>query len=510
MNKWNRLLTIIALGLAAAVLPVCEAILARAQPDELVPLWGPYLTGVSETGIVVNWKTEGETEGAVEYATENFYTEYSAYSDSAPDSLKELHHVTLAGLQPDTTYHYRVDIGEASTADHTFNTLGTGHFTFIVYGDTREQAPAFTQLERHKLVADHIAQEENVSFILHTGDLVCDGDDLDEWGRFFEAARQMLDGIPIFPVPGNHENFSANYYKNFGVPQYYSFRCGNSYFALMDSNDGADLDAEADWLVNDIPAGADWKYVVCHHPLYTSDSTHWGGNPDIRDHWEEIFIENGVNAVFNAHMHVYERCWENGIHYITLGNGGAPCYELAEEKIPGYRASLEHTLGYARITVDGDAAIMEVIKVADLSEDNREVIYIYPPDTIFETVSLLPESSNGTPGTGQSSIEISLNLNALNYGNIMPGDSSAKKLITIENKGTEDVNITLEIHGEEIPMNFYRQSLYINGAIYSPEQIICSIPSGSSGIVATRLHLPSDWTEPGMMEVTFIFWAEAP
>jgi predicted phosphodiesterase len=505
MKKWNRLLTVVALGLVVTALPVCQAISARAQPDDWVPLWGPYLTGVGGTGIVVNWKTSGETAGLVEYAPEEFYLGNAAYSVSSVDSVRELHHVALTGLSPGTTYHYRVVTGGEATADRTFTTLGGGPFTFVVYGDTREQVPAFTQLERHKLVADRIAEEKNVSFVLHTGDLVTDGDDLDEWGRFFEAARTMLDGIPIFPVPGNHENYSANYYENFGVPSYYSFTCGNAYFAMMDSNDGADLDAEAAWLANDIPAGADWKFVVCHHPLYTSDSTHPGGNADLQERWEPVFVDCGVNAVFSAHMHVYERYWKNGIHYVVLGNGGAPCYELAEEKIDGYRNSLEHTLGYARITVDGDSAVMTVIEVAELSGDNREVTHIFPPDTVFETVSLRPESS-----AGPSSLEISLNLDALDYGSIMPGDISAEKLVTVENKGTEKVNITLEIQGEELSLDFYRQSLYIDGAAYSPEQVICSIDPGNSQAIVTRLAVPADWAEPGLMRVTFIFWAEAP
>jgi hypothetical protein len=96
-----------------------------------------------------------------------------------------------------------------------------------------------------------------------------------------------------------------------------------------------------------------------------------------------------VNAVFNGHVHVYERCYENGIHYAVLGIGGGPCYKLAEEKIDGYRNSFENTLGYARVTVNGDEAFMEVIKVANVS--GYEVSYIYPPNTVFESVDLSPE-----------------------------------------------------------------------------------------------------------------------
>jgi acid phosphatase type 7 len=508
MFRHNRVITKIALCFVITTLLIYPLSPIQAEAAEVVPLWGPYITDVSETGITVNWKTQDETGGAVEYAAENYFSGNSSYSDSVPASLGELHHVVLTGLQPDTAYHYRVQIGEDYTADHVFTTLGDGPFTFIVYGDTREQLPSLTQLNRHKLVADHIAQEKGISFVLHTGDLVSNGGDLEEWGRFFEAGRQMLYSIPIFPVAGNHENTSVVYYDAFSVNPWYSFSCANAHFSFLDTNDGADLDAQATWLSTDLSGDADWKFAVCHHPMYTSDSNHWGGNPDLQEHWEQIFVDNGVNAVFNAHVHVYERDYENGIHYITIATGGAPSYALAAEKIPGYRNSFEHALGYARITVNGSEASMEVIKVAELSEDNKEILQTYPTDTIFETVSLLSEDAPEPPD--DETIDISITQDSISYGNIKPGGSSPVKPIIIDNTGTSDVNITLEIQGETPALDFFKQCLFVNNVVYEPGKVICTIPSGGSESVSTQVRVPSDWDEPGSMQVTFIFWAEAP
>ncbi len=513
------IVTVAVISLVIVTLLVRAPMATCGQPSEVVPLWGPYLTGVSETGISVNWKTEGETWGSVEYASEAFYSANSTYSSSVPDSVKELHQVMLTGLQANTTYHYRVRAGEDYTADHTFTTLGADRFTFVVYGDTREQAPMFTQLERHKLVADRIAEEEDVSFVIHTGDLVCDGDDLEEWGRFFEAGRRMLDGIPIFPVAGNHENYSPNYYEIFGVPQWYSFDSANAHFSMLDSNDGADLDVEAAWLANDLSGDADWKLAVCHHPLYTSDRNHWGGDPDLRDHWEQVFMENGVNAVFSAHMHAYERYWENGIHYVVLGIGGAPSYELADEKIDGYRNSLEHTLGYARITIDGDEASMEVIKVADLSVDNREVINVYPPGTVFETVRLSAEGSDGERASSSltaranvtlRSIGIALDRGSIDFGDVEPGQNSAVEPVDVTNAGSANINVTLEVAGENAAaQRFYEQSLYVNNDLYGIDDVIASILTGGSQSVDTQLKVPASWNGTGEQRATFTFWATA-
>lgn len=497
--------------IAACMLPF----MAYASP-EAVPMWGPYLTGVSGTGITVNWKTAGESDGAVEYAAEDFFSANGAYSHTATDSARELHHVTLTGLVPDTTYHYRVRIDDDHTADHTFRTLGDGPFTFIVYGDTREQIPYFTQLERHKLVADRIAGEEGISFIVHTGDFVCNADDFDEWQRFFDSTRQMLDGIPLFPVAGNHENKSPEYDEIFGMPKVYSFDCANAHFSVLDTNSGSDLDSQAEWLVEGAAGAADWRFAFFHHPPYTSDAQHWGGNIDLRNRWEPVLMETGVNAVFNAHVHAYERYYENGIHYMVVATGGAPFYLLADEKIPGYRNSLEYTLGYTRITVDGTEAFMDVIEVAGVDKETNTLGDMYPPDTVFERVDLRPEpvsdntSGEPEPPDGDTpSIAISLDAELIDYGDIFPGESSGIEPVTISNNGTKDVTVTLEIQGDGMAGAFYEQSLYIDDDNYNPERVICSVAAGESATVSTRLGVPSSWSEPGRMEVTFVFWAEA-
>jgi len=188
---------------------------------------------------------------------------------------------------------------------------------------------------------------------------------------------------------------------------------------------------QTEWLQDDLDNTATWKFVSFHHPPFSSDKRHWGGWSYLRGHWEDIFINNSVNAVFNGHVHAYERYKENGIQYMVLGCGGAPSYSLAEEKIPGYQNSFEHTLGYAKITIERNTATMDIIKVADISEDNKEVTYIYPKNTVFETV-ILGEASPSPPLSPSSSLTthanvkipivgISLNRSVIDYENVVAG-----------------------------------------------------------------------------------------
>ncbi|MDD3135923.1 MAG: NosD domain-containing protein, partial [Methanoregula sp.] len=124
-------------------------------------LWGPYLTGTTTTGTVVNAKTSVATNLTVEYATGAFYTAHAAYDKNTTDGVStQLHHIALPGLSPGTRYHYRVVYDGIATHDLTFSTFPEhGTFTFVMYSDTQDQLPTFSQLERHKLVADRIAQE---------------------------------------------------------------------------------------------------------------------------------------------------------------------------------------------------------------------------------------------------------------------------------------------------------------------------------------------------------------
>ena len=368
-----------------------------------IAVWGPYVTKTTTNATVVNWKTVNATSGVVSYATDAYYQAYSGYEHALEDTNEiHLHHLNITNLTPGTLYHYQLTVEGKSTDDRTFRTFPTtGSFSFIVYGDSQEPQgdPDITQLNRHKLVADRIAEEENVTFVLHAGDLVNDGGDLEEWDRFFEAARAMMSTTTFYPTLGNHEysNFGGapgdpeqNYYDAFGVPEWYSFNCGDAHFTVLDSNDEADVNAETTWLLNDLATTyATWKFVSFHHPPYSSSDKNYGGWLDLRDLWSPLFRANGVNAVFNGHVHAYERLKADGIHYVVAGTGGGPLYDLREPRIPESQNSLEWTLGYVKITIDADTeqATLEMIAVANLS--SGEVV-LYPPRTVFETFTFGP------------------------------------------------------------------------------------------------------------------------
>jgi PKD repeat protein len=356
----------------------------RVDEPPLSLLWGPYLSGAGTSGTLINIKTSLSTNATVEYAVESYYNSSGAYSLSASDGLTtQLHHIPLSGLEPATTYHYRVNYQGISTPDFHFRTLpASGNFTFAVYADTQDNPPLYYQSQRHRLIADSLAQDPDIAFTVIAGDLVGDGNDLSDWDRFFEAAGSMLSGIYVFPALGNHEDHSPFYSEIFSLPDYYSLDCSNAHFTVLDTT--GNITAQTAWLESDLDSPQPWKFVFFHHPMYSAS-----GWSDLKEDWEPLFAGHAVEAVWNGHHHSYQRYLKNGIMYSIIGTGGGAAYYHNIIDDPDYQNGLEDFLGYARVTVDSaaDTSLVQIIRVADISTDGKQITPC-PPGTLFESYLL--------------------------------------------------------------------------------------------------------------------------
>jgi predicted phosphodiesterase len=359
-----------------------------------VVTWGPYLTNTTHNSTTVHWRTDQLIPGTVEYSPISADGTILPWEMEYEDQPTRTHHIFLRELIPGQNYAYRIG---GSNEEYSFRTYPVrGPVRFIVYGDTREQLPSYNQSTRHALVAGRIAAEQDVLFVVHTGDLVNNPDDNDEWDRFFSAAGPMLANTTFYAVPGNHEGDLRRYQELFGFPSWYSFMCGGAEMVMLNSN-ALPLwveTAQDSWLNQTLDQQTGAKFVFLHHPLYTSEVNHWGGFTNIRKAWEPVFIGAGVTAVFSAHVHAYEHYEVRGIHYFTLGTGGAPFYSLSPKKPGGYVSSLENTLAYARVTVNPTtgSTLIEVIQVAE-EPDNQ--IHMVPQGTLIDRVIINPLNKTG-------------------------------------------------------------------------------------------------------------------
>jgi hypothetical protein len=144
-----------------------------------------------------------------------------------------------------------------------------------------------------------------------------------------------------------------------------------------------------------------WKFVALHHPLYSSEEKHVGGFRNLRDAWENLFIGMNVTAVFQGHVHVYERDQASGVMYITEGRGGSPFYALNATKIRSWQASRENSLGYTRFDLDPgqNRATATVFQVADYTDEDTIRLPRTMDETIVERFDL---PSPHTGGVGQT------------------------------------------------------------------------------------------------------------
>lgn len=183
--------------------------------------------------------------------------------------------------------------GGAARADFALRPReASSEFIFIHASDTHLSPQSLPRIRRLR----EIVERERPAFVLITGDLVRDALRVPE-----AEARSYYDllvaelakfPVPVFTVPGNHENFGIErhlslvspqhplygkrMYRHYRGPNYFSFNWGGVHFVGLDSVDINDLwyyghldAAQLEWLKKDLAAVPAGKPVVTfnHIPL---------------------------------------------------------------------------------------------------------------------------------------------------------------------------------------------------------------------------------------------------
>ena len=338
--------------------------------------WSPWITKTTTNSATINWRGEANGTGSIDYATSSYFDTNNSFQKTvvAADAAT-YQHIRLTGLQPNTTYTYRVRPSgrDENFGNRTFRTMPeSGPFTFIVISDP-QKGPKYDEWKRFKYVADAIEKEPGILFVLVGGDYNrCDGDPL--WTQFFQVADGMLSKTAIFPAIGNHEYHQpvgepnpptpANHYHwAFDVPLSYSFDCSGVRFIVLDpfdlnkvNHDGpttslAHSMSLEPWLKeqldNDTLLGA---FTIHHIPIW--DCHHVKPDQGLEP-WEELYHAYNISANFAGHFHTYQRYSIKGIPYFVIANAGGECATITKESAPpGYIFGITKTLGYLKVIVD--------------------------------------------------------------------------------------------------------------------------------------------------------------
>lgn len=118
--------------------------LAQAGATTLA-ISGVKVSNITDLNATISWVTDKPATSQVEYGTT------SAYGSTTPldEKLTTSHSVTLAGLKPNTTYHFKAKSKDASGTeaafqDQTFTTRGTVSVAAETGPEVGKRAPDFT------------------------------------------------------------------------------------------------------------------------------------------------------------------------------------------------------------------------------------------------------------------------------------------------------------------------------------------------------------------------------
>jgi peroxiredoxin len=118
--------------------------LAQAATTTLT-ISGVNASNVTDVGATISWATDKAATSQLEYGTTNAY----GSTTTLDPNLNTSHSITLAGLKPSTTYHFKVKSedatgNEATSQDQTFTTRSTVSAAIETGPEVGKRAPDFT------------------------------------------------------------------------------------------------------------------------------------------------------------------------------------------------------------------------------------------------------------------------------------------------------------------------------------------------------------------------------
>lgn len=298
--------------------------------------------------VMINPGEDSSTEMNINYWTADEGTYVSFYPEGASPSSANLVFpecvatpftgrtekqckATMTNLVPDTVYYYKV---EASSMEdvRSFKTAGAEEFTFSHVTDVHSWFSGGTnnRVARATAVMNKINDIKELDFVLSSGDMTAYGTVYEQWEALFNM--NVLQNKMYASTPGNHDYYNtaavtqnSSYFNAthnnpnngaVGVKNTtYYFKYGNTLFISLNSEDAADISlaraAQIAWL-NEVTAKnpADFIIVYTHRPFYTGDGLNAGQARDMRNWFQEIFDNTGVDLVLAGHNHAYARTYQ--------------------------------------------------------------------------------------------------------------------------------------------------------------------------------------------------------
>ena len=316
---------------------VCE----RTEENEGKP-FGIMTNGVSEPNVKsITWLTQIDGSAAkafVRYSTANDLTNpVTLEGDSTIQTFVQSSHgdalrsnkVSLAGLQPGTTYYYQVGDGETWSDTQSFKmpAAGAESTNFFILGDIQSSDTA-----NLSHVLNDLASDETVyDFAIQTGDAI---DNVTEyvknWRPFLNTVNsKTLSGVDMIHVMGNHEYYGDANGEISGALYDLPESAQNSWYKMeygkvcvVVVNNGTKLAAALADIAETLKTDCIWRVLVAHEPIYGTESV--SATPEILASIEKA----GFDFVFGGDDHAYARTYPmiGGVKQAEDSRGGVVYY----------------------------------------------------------------------------------------------------------------------------------------------------------------------------------------
>ena len=297
--------------------------------------------GEEKNTVRVRWITFQNSNSVVNWVTANVLVNSAhgtSYTYTAGGWDGHIHEALLSNISAGVDYFYKVGDGSTWSKVFSFTAPSTTYPQKIAFvGDMGAEPSSTSSIQR----LGQMIQAKEADFVFHVGDISYADGNQNIWDNY---GRQISPGFAsnglYSLIPGNHEiafDFASFRHRFTNGTLYGSRDVGRIHFIGINSESVVDTpeitDVQLAWITQDLAGAAarkkageiDWIVVSLHRPLYCTSSKVQCGELSqyLRSRVEDIFNKYGVNLVFQAHRHNYERT--TPVYNSTI-TPGAPVY----------------------------------------------------------------------------------------------------------------------------------------------------------------------------------------
>jgi len=160
-----------------------------------------------------------------------------------------------------------------------------------------------------------IAEDSDVQFILHVGDIVSNGGQT-EIEEILTHQNTFGLHVPMYVIPGNHDIYDdperAAFENGFGeIPR--SIDIGDVHLVLLDNADRkvGFSDEDLNWLDQDLNEHADKDIILAYHRPFNYPLANTLGDDETtasdksNEEFQYVIAKYNILAIFNGHIHTY-------------------------------------------------------------------------------------------------------------------------------------------------------------------------------------------------------------